>query len=287
MRAWERLKCEMWLSTVYHVGRTRPQGASERHCVTDVWRGLALKGRPVCVTSVIKFILYTYCHHIVCIVAINSIIYIHFCSKFRGESPLDILTIHTVSNRIFFDIKHLQPQLFFSLNNMKPSWMWALNVTWIKYLWCTLFNLPMQLTEEWIFKTQFVLCMRIKLNCLFSTWELLARKFTALMVYLSSLLPPTFNILNANRVFLFPPPPVCWYTIVLPRYMELTRWLCSLAAQLGLYTETSTLGALHHHLWQICRCGGKDLKRTREKYSVWSLVAHLNPHVWVQRFLFV
>lgn len=30
-------------------------------------------------------------------------------------------------------------------------------------------------------------------------------KFTALMVYLSSLLPPTFNILNANRVFLFPP----------------------------------------------------------------------------------
>lgn len=169
----------MWLSTVNHFGRAIPHGASEKQSVTEIWRGLNLKGRPICFMSVITFILCCYCRHIVRMCELgklNSIISIHFSGTVIGRgASLGLDWLYTLSNWDFFTITPIV-LLFFLLFKkiMKPSWMWALNVTWIKSLWCTQFNLPMQLTEKWIFKTHLVLCMRMNLNCLFSNWELLA-----------------------------------------------------------------------------------------------------------------
>lgn len=125
------------------------------------------------------------------------------------------------------------------------------------------------------------------LNCLFCN-RVVSSTGTALIVYFISLLPPTFNILNANRISAYT------YCVVYHHHFtsyncnfpilicELMQWLCSLTAQLGWYAHKSRLTA-SSSLSSVC----VDLpSKEHDENTACEASSHtLNPDVWVHRFL--
>lgn len=149
----------------------------------------------------------------------------------------------------------------FSLFYVRLGWMWALNVTWIQFLRRHAVQSPNAINREMNIQDPSCATHANEPKLFIFYLRVVSPKFTALMVYLVSLLPSTLDILNAGRLL----PSVS-------RHLQLPPSWCTdgwaHVATVLINGSTRTWGCrrilLHHHLWhRFVFVVGNHLKRTR------------------------